>query len=233
MNLKKLIITIFLFSITGFSPCLAQANYSADQDFKKLAIEIPSHLINSGYKRIGELDLDQLNIEIQTMNIEVLDWVETKVDESNLRIFARWQRDQNGIVIRLNEKVWNKSPQKFKSTLALHEALGGAGYDDSNYNLSTSLWLLREVGMRNIFNPTEINFIVNHISEISKRNNGGGIVGVGGGGDLIGPELKITMLMNSLKKFEENPSSEGKSAILTTFIITQSFNIEGSWKFKK
>lgn len=77
-----------------------------------------------------------------------------------------------------------------------------------------------------------MNYILERIAAESS-SGGGGVIGVGGGGDLIGPGLKISMLKAAFNAYKENPSEENRVGIFNTYGTTQLFSVEGGWKWGK
>ena len=145
--MKSLQVFLILALVSAMSS-FAQAHSEAAQDFIRAANEIPQTLIGMGYKKIGLLDLNKLVANLSQVELREEAWVETAKPNGQKRIFARWERTSQGARVILNTSTWSSAHPDFKGSLAVHEVLGASGFNDEDYNLSTSLWLLRENGLK-------------------------------------------------------------------------------------
>lgn len=223
LNFIPSIFFVVLFSLT----CSAQV-----ADFETAARAIPQQLIRKGYSQFGDLNLQNFIQTMDQVQIFTAPEVETPEDNNTVRIFAHWQRNANGTTITLSERAWPAAAQTpWKNALALHEMLGALGYEDQNYNLSTSLWFLAQDKIDQILNKNEMHTVIRSTNDLAKST--GGIIGVGGGGDLIGPGAKISVLENYLEKFAKDPTEENRAAIFMGYQIIKILKVEAHWTDKK
>lgn len=220
----------FLLGLIFLMSSWAQAKSQASMEFIRAVNEIPQALIENGYGKIGRLDLKKIVANLNKIELREEAWVETEQPQGQKRIFARWERTEQGPRVILNTSTWSSAHPKFRGSLAIHEVLGAGGFNDEDYNLSTSLWLLKENSQQKVLKRSEVNYILERIAEESK-SGGGGVIGVGGGGDVIGPGLKISMLQAAFERYQKDPSEENRIGIFNTYGTTQMFSVEGGWKW--
>jgi hypothetical protein len=222
--------TAFLTFMSALMIGLSGSAQTVTDNFKFYAHQIPQNLIAQGYSRIGALDFRQILQQMDQIHIESYPWVQTPEQDGAIRIFARWERRSDGTFIMVNEATWNRAgDDNSKTALAMHEVLGALGYNDENYNISTSLWLLSREQTKQILDRSEQKTVANQVKNLSSMNTGG-VIGVGGGGDMIGPIIKINILEIALGKYQQEPSPENREIVFQNYIIGQAIkSIEGHW----
>lgn len=225
----------YMFIILGlflsFSAAAQNSSLGAAAEFKVAARQIPEALLKAGYKRIGRMNLHNLLQNIQVLKVKDAKWVETKVGTDQKRVFARWERTAQGPKVTLNSSMWGKAFPRHHSPLALHEVLGAYGFNDDDYQLSTSLWLLAFEQKRQILSKEELKYLEKSIAERANIS-GGGVIGVGGGGDLIGPVLKISIIEAAYEDYDNSPTPANRAGVFRSFRVTEMFSVEGKWRRK-
>lgn len=207
-----------LFSIQAFgaSDCLT--------DFQNKSREIPLRLLKMGYKRFGSLDLEKFLHGTKKVKIYEGEKLLGKMD---LRSTARWEVS-GGLFktrkITVDCAWWNKYPEQ-KAILALHEQLSvgasGEKIDDTGYWKSNGLWLLTLDLTHKALKQNELKALTDWL----KMDSGGGVVGVGGGGEIASIKYKTDHLIRSLKNMRAARSQEKRSQALVEFVYWLENNV--------
>jgi hypothetical protein len=228
--ISKIVFLSFLaLSLTAFSSPQSRARVAAD--FYSAGQVIPEKLISLGHSEFGRLNLKTFIHQMKTVRLSVQATTEFDQADGSQRVSAHWHRDASGSSITVSQKMWFYTISEVKPSMALHEYLGALGYDDQNYNLSTSLLLLAEKETWKFLNDDQIRYVRNSIENTSNEVcEGGGVIGVGGGGDLIGPETKSNLLLSDIEDCKRNPSAENKQRIFDDYQGISGFSIEAHWQ---
>jgi hypothetical protein len=195
-----------ILSLLGPSPARAELDDQAIiDDFRAVSVEIPQDLLHKGYSRFGRLDLGDLLKSIASTHAgPSATWItrpEGPATDAENRSSAQWIRDANGAFILLNKLIWLEKPRPVRAVLALHEELGVAGFNDHDYGISSGLWLLTQPRLASL-SAGEKAGIENGITVQS----GGGITGVGGGGDEEAVAQKLELLGRDLDQLASAPA---------------------------
>jgi hypothetical protein len=226
---KIVFLSFFAVSITAVSRPQDRAHVAAD--FYSAGQVIPEKLISLGHGKLGRLNLKNFLIQMKAVRLSVQATTEFDQADGSQRASAHWHRDASESSITVSQKMWLYTISKVKPSMALHEYLGALGYDDQNYNLSTSLLLLSEKETWNFLNEDQIRYIRNNIENTSNEVcEGGGVIGVGGGGDLIGPETKSNLLISDIEDCKQNPSEENRQKIFEDYQVMTTFSVEARWQ---
>lgn len=165
--------------------------------FVRASQEIPARLLNAGYSKIGRLDIRKLYQQASRVPVIPVDSETMLRLNRGERAGARWQRQGRQSVIYFNAEFWQgDNMPEVRPVIALHEHLGIAGYDDHNYQLSIALWLLSRNDIQLHFTSAEKRTL--HDDVVTLARSGGGVIGVGGGGDNGSLFIRMNMMQNSV-----------------------------------
>lgn len=171
--------------LTVFSSLLflGQARASADE-FLAAGVEIPQALQAKGYSTFGKMNLATLVSQMHGIRVKFSNELVAAKRNQNGRISARWEVSRSGRIIHVYAPSWNRFTDQ-RSLLALHEYLGILGYADNNYWLSTQMWTLslQEAQALSGGERTAIERSIEYRTQVASNSSGGGVVGVGGGGE--------------------------------------------------
>lgn len=183
--------------------------------FRPISKAIIQRILDSGVTQVGEMDLGELLEDLDTVEWRTFDlgFLSGSGGKRQTSIYLVEQRMVVVNTLALQNLV---ETQVRLNSWALHEALGALGYDDENYQISTSLafvagdFTLSSLGQPNPApNPSISNradFVERTLSNVSRTNiertygREGGTTVVGGGGDAPILELK-QRLMNRLSNW--------------------------------
>lgn len=211
---------------TGF---FAQAAPPLAQDFLKQGKIIPQALLRLGYDQFGELNIKAMMQKMDGVRILSAPAQQIMLKNSDGRPTAHWRREAGSTSVTVSPEFWDDYMPETKPLIALHEFLGGVGFDDTNYHLSSALWLLSTPEAQKNLNPGEQKIIQNYIS---KAKNTGGVIGVGGGGDVVSCYVKKNVLLKKLRAFAEMRGPEREQGMSYLFLILN-MDINLKWKQTK
>jgi hypothetical protein len=176
----------FIFLILAAAAiCLPNARALASSgEFLAAGLEIPQNLQARGYSNFGPMDLATLVSQMQGVQVQFSSKLTAAKRNQNGRISARWEVTSSGRIIHVFSPLWNRFTEQ-RSMLALHEYLGILGYYDDNYWLSTQLWTLSLPDSQALsYNErARIEKSISIRAQPMQQVAGGGVVGVGGGGE--------------------------------------------------
>ena len=178
--------------------------------FREASVSIPNALMSAGYNSFGSMQLADLVQKSQTVPINPINSLHRAQivgDQEMERSSAQWSRE-NGSAIQLNQVMWKSTPPEQKKVLALHENLGAAGYDDKDYLMSTGMWLLTRPESSKLTDSERAG-----VTERITAAAGGGVTGIGGGGDIFGLTVKMNMLLHSIERISKSSSEERADAV--------------------
>lgn len=156
-------------------------------EFLTSASQIIQSLQAKGYSNFSHLHLDTFLQQMSSVEIQFSNQLTAAKRNQNGRISARWEVYGSKKLIRVYTPSWNRFSEQ-RPMLALHEYLGVLGYDDDNYWLSTQLWTL-SLQESSALSADERAAIEQSIASrvrplrMQLAASGGGVVGVGGGGE--------------------------------------------------
>lgn|GEM_PF-2659345 len=200
----KLLFSLFLLGIS-VQASSSSLDEETVRDFKAMAQQIPRSLRAQGYQGFGRLNLSQLLYNMDRVEIVAVDWVKYQSSEDvrnrTARSSAEWKRTgTDAFRIDVNKQMWNTNSVDVRSVMALHEHLGPAGFDDHDYVLSSALWFLDLCHQTsNALTDSERQSFIGFVTGKAQAK-GGGITGVGGGGDVSGIETRLALLKKGLKR---------------------------------
>ena len=196
--MMKLISFILLFFYV-YSTTVSAKEYTGtpNQIFKpvsKVHVEI---LLKRGITKIGKLDLKKLSKQLSTVEWRTFE-VGFLIGSGGNRYTSVYVVKDRMVIINLLsfENLQNQPVHLF--SWALHEGLGALGYNDENYEISSSISFLAENPQLGI--NSGIEYIEEHFQVIAKTKTdrryamSGGSTVVGGGGDAIIIEFKQLLL---------------------------------------
>ena len=167
-------------------------------EFREAGRQIPTALQARGYQQFGSLDLSTLLNKIDSTEVSSTSVNSVGTRNSDGRITARWENHGRASSIVVSIKAWQRWPGDH-GILALHEYLGVSGFDDHNYWLSTKLWFLSLSETHAVVSGADTSTIEqNLIQKISV--GGGGVIGVGGGGEISTLHFRSERLVENLQK---------------------------------
>jgi hypothetical protein len=187
--------------------CWGENSFSASlqKEFIAAGLEVPNTLIEMGYTEFGDLDLREFTKRMRKVQIKEGSWSKLGDSNNDGRISARWEIHPDRITITVNKDLWNRRKEQ-RPLLALHEYLGALGFQDKEYWLSTELWFLTQPESHQKLTNEEIAIITKRIAEQTQIRiaRGGGVVGVGGGGE----SATLWVRMRRIKEHMETFSGE-------------------------
>jgi len=202
-------------SISGSA---ALAISDCTQSCQDLALKIPHQLVAKGLNKIGKLDLQALDEKFRQGRVVFIrdDLKDTPMIGSGdaLRGSAVFFMESKTTAIMM--KDWLETPVDVRPVTMLHEFLNFSGIDDEIYQVSAALNELNSVKdpaeLKNILQQQGMMKLLNDLpmrssapryalpgpsGERGKSLNskdGGGATAVGGGGDSVAIEAKMTLL---------------------------------------
>lgn len=211
------------------SAAIGRSSEEIVDDFKLMARKIPLTLQSQGYRSFGRLNLSSLFSLADSYEILTSDWIQYQSSQDKqlrtARSTAQWERTSSGkIRIQINQQIWPLKPIQVRSVIALHEYLGPAGFYDHDYVLSTSLWFLASATPLTRSEKQELIDFITSISQMA----GGGITGVGGGGDVSGVELRLKLLQKGIAELSQS-TGPARNEVLSRISQYFRFNQEALW----
>ncbi len=138
--------------------------------------------------------------------------------------------------------MWARTDLKMRSVIALHEFLGPAQFNDQDYQLTSALTLLASDETTGLLEPEQIpvlhglqkipsvNARVGHLGQQALALNGGGVIGVGGGGDWLAALAKLSFLQAGLTDLKIARSDNERRAAIQRILRDQTeWTVEATW----
>lgn len=228
----KLLIFTALFSATCLTTNRA-AQASTRTEFIKSAGQIPNALINHGYRQIGQLDLLNMIRTMSSPNVQIVVVPQLKyaVSQDQVRSSAYYFCDPKTSRITISQMLWSQTPKQIRPILALHEFLGCSRFNDSIYNLSTVLNLISLPKTSKILSRSELAVLEDYAGKrLVVASRGGGIIGVGGGGDMGGAYIKSWVLEKNLDDMKKARSVADRDRAFTMLRFQLETGLEIKWK---
>jgi hypothetical protein len=213
----KLIVFAFLI----FSSKFAFADQSSK--FRASARMIPSILIQKGFTQVGDINMRQLVNQMNQVQVRPAGEDEIAAMNGNGRKTARWEINGASRTIVFNASWINKFSDQ-KGLLALHEFLGALSFDDEDYMTSAGLWFLSQ-GHTGRLQPEELRRVLSSIesrARVRYAGNSGGVVGVGGGGEVLSAFSKTFALNRAMQMLmsPENRNHPQRRYVIIDALIT-------------
>lgn len=204
--------------ILAISLLLSHSFASADEQFRALGAKIPRQLSQAGYSKFGALNLNQFVADMASVDIRTSNEDQLGQRNKDGRKSARWEITAEGRRITYDPQ-WIRASGSIASVLALHEYLGVLGYQDKRYVASLGLWFLTRLEAHQVLNSAEISKIVSIISRnLSSRMAGGGVVGVGGGGQSMTLMYRAKMMLRCLDFFAGATSAADRTKVMNALL---------------
>lgn len=182
---------------------LAYAQNGTVLDFQARAREIPTRLLRLGYTHFGSLDLRDLLNSMPAVSVTSKPKIQRPEPIAGLntaRSSAQWFEDKRGLHIEVSSERWATTPIDSREVIGLHEYLGAAKFRDKNYGPSSALWLLSQPQTQQHLSAAEKQSLVDKVI----IEAGGGISGVGGGGEEAGVTTKLMLLKRDLNVLSQS-----------------------------
>jgi hypothetical protein len=169
---------------------------AAEREFRQAAEKIPSSLIRRDFSWRSVTPKAILE-RMKSVSVEFVPGVYRiqHLDSGHLaeRNSARWACGK----ISVSAQLWRQTTAETRSVLALHEFLMAEcdGIVDDNYVVSLTLWLLSLPETGRILHRDETQELADQVALFRVA---GGVTGAGGGGDVLGIEIKMRQLREVL-----------------------------------
>lgn len=201
--MKTLAFTIFSLLLGLSTPAFAAEDCSAQ--FRKDGEIIVRALMKRGYSNFGPLRFSEI---IRQMNSDAITVIPGTglLGRQDLRSTARWKREGRKLTVQVDCAWYNKFSRMERSVLALHDFAWSLGYDDEKYYISLGAWLLTQPVFHESLRTDEVSNFKGHIDQIAVASRSGGVVGVGGGGEIYTVACKLGPILDSLKTIREAQS---------------------------
>lgn len=181
--------------------------------FKKAGAEIPRALMKRGYRRFGNLDLARFIQDIEEVSVTSSDLRSIQQKNRNSRSegrgTGRWTLGHVSVAC----PYFNGFKEK-RSAFAFHEYLGALGFTDHEYRGSLALWLLSRQDAHQLLRSDEKGLIVKWASAKLNGGDGGGAVGVGGGGEIGTVFVRTNYLQNQIDELKKKPRESERKEII-------------------
>jgi hypothetical protein len=176
-------------------------------DFKVEARAIISRLLDKGYRAFGELDLNAFARDMDIVQIAYVPYLRY-YDNGRERASACWKIADGRRSIDVSQWMWGYTDADNRPIIALHEFLGAARFNDRDYQVSSAMALLSLEQTNGYLEPEQIPTLQNLKHVIVEARSGGGIVGVGGGGDWVGVIFKLQAYRHALEQLRKARTPE-------------------------
>ena len=237
---KLLIFVVACYSLSTVAAPAGDTSEKSDdatvRDFKKMALVIPRALVAKQITQFGRLNISNLLKKIPLVDVRSTGWFyrvqqsTPSIDEEPMaRSTAKWWVDAAGGHIRVNRQMWLSASSSVRAVIAFHEHLGVAGYDDHDYFLSSSLWTLAQKEADGL--GADKKALTDEIQVVAEL--GGGIAGVGGGGDISGVTDRLQMLKVDLNHLNQAGSEESRASAAEGLFSDFRIQGESRWRTDK
>ena len=212
-------------------------------DFKASAQQMLSQLLAKGYRHFGQLDLVQFAQSIQSTNIRYVPALKFLQVDGSERASACWDLQNGQRTINVSLWMWARTDSSMRPVIAMHEFLGPAQFNDQDYQLSSAMALLATEESSGLLEPEQIpslhalkkipslNSSVGHLGRQAFASAGGGVIGVGGGGDWVAALAKLVFLKSGLDHLRQARSPSEKQAAIQEILQSQTgWTVEAQWR---
>jgi hypothetical protein len=227
--MKTLFILIFLF-LLNVASALAEGK-SPNDTFRPLSKKHVEMALEQGYEKIGKLSLSKLLKELDTVEWRTFEigFLSGSGGKRTTSIYMVKDRMVVINMIALQNLVGKPVPLY---SWCLHEALGALGYDDENYEASSSISFLASNNDAGFENLTSIDFVKYNFDSFKRSKKekfyqlAGGSTVIGGGGDATLIQFKQLLLKRYLTWIKEKKPEATAVEIKTGFAFITKMKIE-------
>jgi hypothetical protein len=204
---------------------------SPNENFRPLSRKHVEMALEQGYEKIGKLNLNKLLKELDTVEWRTFD-LGFLTGSGGKRTTSIYLVKDNMVVINmyaLQNLVGKPIPLY---SWSLHEALGALGYEDENYEVSSSISFLANNKSPGIEDLTSIDFVKHNFDSFKRSKKervyemSGGSTVVGGGGDAALIQLKQLLLKRYLTWVKEVKPEATPAEIKRGFSLITKMKIE-------
>lgn len=194
-----------------FALCLsASTGHAVDYqaEFIAAAVSIPNALIGRYAGISAEFDNEVRSLVTTCSQIAIRNGSSKEIDRLNNdgRITAHWRKTRSGFETIYDFKRWLSKPPETRAQLALHECIRER---DRDKRLSTTLWALAYQK----YAAGEEQQLVNAALFFFRQKFVGGVVGVGGGGEVDTFVFRNALINNAQERYNNDPSPENRAAL--------------------
>ncbi len=206
-------------SISG-SPNFVFRNFSK-KDIDKL--------LGQNIVKIGNMNLEKLSAELDTVEWRTFDLGYLGGSGGNRMTSIYIVKDKMVVINSLSLQGLVGKPVHMFSW-ALHEGLGALGYDDENYELSSSISFLAD--NPSLMSLSGVDYVKDNFKELKRSSLGrtyamsGGSTVVGGGGDAIIIDLKQRLLKRYFDWIKKNHSYKTAEEVKRGFLTLTKLKME-------
>ena len=226
----KLIICLLIIFFIGFNESYGETiSGKPNEVFRSLSKKDLEKLLNQNIVKIGDMNLIKLSKELETVEWRTFDLGFLGGSGGKRMTSIYIVKDKMVVINTLSLQSLVGKPIKMFSW-ALHEALGALGYDDENYELSSSISFLANNPSH--LNSTGVDYVQSHFLELKKSSTGrvytlnGGSTVVGGGGDAIIIDLKQRLLSRYFEWVKKNHPYKTAAHIKKGFLFLTKLKME-------
>lgn len=205
-------------------------------EFRASALEIPSLLLAQGVPTVGDLDLAEFVRAARGVEVRAEREVVTESGPGMTRRSGRWSRGEGAPAIAFDPAMWGATYPEARPLVSLHEFLGAAGFDDADYRASIALWILSRDSWREALGERfarELAAVVRRAETppFQVAGPGGGIVGVGGGGDFMGVYYKAAAVRDRMERLASAPAGPWRDREFPVLmLVVRDMSIEIGWR---
>ena len=213
-------------------------------DFKASAKEMVHQLLKKGYRKFGQLDLNEFLQEIEQTNVNYVPALKFNQADGSERSSACWELLRGSRTINVSLWQWARTEPSVRPVIAMHEFVGPAGFNDQDYQLTTAMAVLETDESAGLLEPEQIPAL-HHLIRSARpsvhahggvaanphASGGGGIVGVGGGGDWLGSMAKLAFIQAGLDDLKHaRTPEERREAIQEILEADTGWKVEATWR---
>lgn len=188
------IISGLLGLLTLAAPAFAQGDCA--QKFRNDGKVIVRALMKRGYTSFGSLSFSRYLRHVDSVNVMPSS---NLLGRQDLRSTARWSRENGVLTVKIDCAWYNQFPQMDRSVLAFHDFAWSFGVDDEKYWLSMGGYLLSQKFFHDSLSPEEVKHFKNNMGKIVTASSQGGVIGIGGGGEIYTVSCKLRPILSSLQ----------------------------------
>lgn len=218
----------------------SQQYAGAATEFKNSAVAYFKNLKLLGIEQIQNKKIDSIITFAQNINVLFVD--EIKFNNNDLldttRNCAYWDKKLQAVLVSYFN--WIKLKPEEKQSIAAHEVLGLIGLQDNQFEITALIeayTIIEKINKKTEANPSLINKIDPNRFDIFKNliknpnaflisGGGGGVSGVGGGGDIRPKQFKALLISQAFLSF--NFKEINYAIFIKLITVYQMINIEFS-----
>lgn len=180
---------------------------NAKAEFKEKASKHFKVLQALGVPKIGSRKIDDLILGIQNIHIVVVDEIRFENQDlfGSYRGSAYWDKRINTVFLAYSH--WKKFDDNDKEAIGAHEVCGPLGINDNDFGLTATMEAYstlnrisdRKPGLKN---TKGFKFFEDHLTNGRLLKDGGGVTGVGNGGDRRPLNYKVVLMLEAILSYE-------------------------------